>query len=179
VLLGGSQSVTSDRVQRLSLSIGQDIISAITNAHVLTPKHILLPRAVKTLTGNVELIKTLNRLGYACSYTRLQEIDTAVCTEKLSSVDEDSPALPSWTHPGIPTVLAFDNIDRQEETLSGGGTSHRVNGIVVQPQALSCAPERKSSVNKKEKRPTTQLPEHQLPIYISTKRTDLPPSQGA
>ena len=32
----------------------------------------------------------------------------------------------------INTTLAWDNIDRLEETLSGEGTSHRVNGIAVQ-----------------------------------------------
>ena len=29
-------------------------------------------------------------------------------------------------------TLAWDNIDRPEETLSGAGISHRVNGIAVQ-----------------------------------------------
>jgi len=178
-LLGGSQSVTSDKVHRLSFSFGQDIISAVTNGRVLTPKHVLLPWAIKTLTGNVELIKTLNRLGHTCSYTRLQEIDTALCIEKLSSVDENKLALPSWANPCIPTVLAFDNIDRQEETLSGAGTSHRVNGIVVQPQSLSCTPERNSTVDKKEKRRTLELSEQPLPIYITSKREGPPPLQFA
>jgi hypothetical protein len=118
----------------------QDIVSAVTNAQVPTPKHILLPWAIKTLTGNVELIRTLNRLGHSCSYTRLQEIDTALCIEKMNSGGGGKPSLPSGIHPCVPTVLAFDNIDRQEETLSGAGTSHRVNGIIVQPISLSCAP---------------------------------------
>ena len=34
----------------------------------------------------------------------------------------------------MPTVLAFDNIDRVEETLRGRGTSHGVNGIAVQSE---------------------------------------------
>ncbi|KAG1714540.1 hypothetical protein GQR58_001134 [Nymphon striatum] len=75
--------------------------------------------------------------------------------------------------------LAFDNIDRQEETLSGAGTSHRVNGIVVQPQSLSCAPERNSTVDKKEKRRTLELSEQPLPIYITSKREGPPPLQFA
>ena len=29
-------------------------------------------------------------------------------------------------------MLAWDNIDRLEETLSGAGTTHRINGIAVQ-----------------------------------------------
>ena len=35
-------------------------------------------------------------------------------------------------HSYVSTNLAFDNIDRLEETLSGSGTSHKVNGIAVQ-----------------------------------------------
>lgn len=37
-------------------------------------------------------------------------------------------------YPGVFTTLAWDNIDRLEETLSGDGTFHRINGIAVQPQ---------------------------------------------
>ena len=39
---------------------------------------------------------------------------------------------PENIRPVVGTTLAWDNIDRLEETLSGGGTSHRVNGIAVQ-----------------------------------------------
>ena len=40
--------------------------------------------------------------------------------------------LPENIRPFIGTTLAWDNIDCLEETLSGEGTSHRVNGIAVQ-----------------------------------------------
>ena len=33
----------------------------------------------------------------------------------------------------VPAVLAFDNTEWQEETLSGSGPSHYVNDITVQP----------------------------------------------
>ena len=51
VVLGGeqSQTVPSDRVNRLVWSLGQDIVSAVTNAQVLTPKHMLLPWVIKTI----------------------------------------------------------------------------------------------------------------------------------
>ena len=31
------------------------------------------------------------------------------------------------------TTLVYDNMDRREETMSGSNTSHRVNGIIIQP----------------------------------------------
>ena len=49
-------------------------------------------------------------------------------------MNKDSFPLPQNIHLYIETTLAFDNIDRLEETLSGGGTSHRVNGIAIQPE---------------------------------------------
>ena len=70
----------SARVNRLTWSFAQDIVSAVTRGEVLTPKHVLLAWSIKALTGNVELIKTLNRLGHGCSYSRLEEIDTALFT---------------------------------------------------------------------------------------------------
>lgn len=125
--------------------------------------------------GNVELIKTLNRLGHSCSYSRLEEIDTALCIDKLNSVEGDQVPLPMSIHPSVPTVLAFDNIDRQEEVLSGAGTSHRVNGIIVQATSLSCAPHKQStSMNKKDRKCTIKPLEGQIPIYIVGKRSSPP-----
>jgi hypothetical protein len=71
----------SQRVKRLTTSFGNDAISCGKNK---TPKHILLPFAVKSLTGNVELIHTLNRLGHSISYSKVEEIDTALCLQKLA-----------------------------------------------------------------------------------------------
>ena len=82
-------------------------------------KHIrvLLSMVVKTLTitGNVEIIKMLNRFGHACNYSKLLEIDKALCLQKS---DNDQVPLPLFAQPGVPTVLAYDNIDMIEETLS-------------------------------------------------------------
>lgn len=85
-----------------------------------TAKHLLLPY--------VELIiKLLNRLGHGVSYSKLEEIETALCLKKLDNGYKIGFIL------RFSTTLAFDNIDRLEETLSEGETSHRVNGIVIQP----------------------------------------------
>jgi len=73
----------------------------------------------------------LNRLEHSCSYPKLEEIETALCIEKIQNTSSQY-SLPSGIHPCVPTVLAFGNIDRVAETLSGAVTSHCVNGIVVQ-----------------------------------------------
>lgn len=113
----------SNKVQWLCSSFGQDLVYAITCGRAKPMKYMILPFAVKSLTGNVELVRTLNRLGHGVSYSQVEEIDTALCVQKLS-VSEGQAALPRDIHPGIFTTLAWDNIDRLEETTSGDGTSH-------------------------------------------------------
>ena len=177
VLFNGSENVSA-RADRLAWSIAQDIITAVTSSTVKTPKHILLPWAVKTLTGNVEVIKILNRLGHGCSYSVLEEIETALCINKVDSVERDSVPLPVDIHISVPTVLAFDNIDRLEETLSGGGTSRRVNGIIIQPKSASCMPPPiKTMVMKTDKIRSLKSSHQLLPLCTLGKREGPPAVQ--
>ena len=66
-------------VTTLVQSFSQDITYAVTRGQHKPPKHLLLPYAVKMLTGNVEIIRTLNNLGHGVSYSQLEENDTALC----------------------------------------------------------------------------------------------------
>ena len=45
-----------------------------------------------------------------------------------------SPIIPKAILANLFTNLAWDNVDCLEETLTGEGTTHHVNGIIVQPQ---------------------------------------------
>ena len=149
-------------------SIAQDCVYAITNRQYKPPKHLTLPFAVKCLTGNVEIIKMLNRLGHGISYSQLSEIETALC---LSKINENNSNIPSSIIPCIPIHLAYDNIDRLEETLSGAGTSHRVNGILIQPDAPTVPLEKVTkSVSKSKKRTIPSKSQPLLQQYISGKR---------
>lgn len=70
----------------------------------------------------------------------------------------------------MPAVLDYDIIDRKEETLSGEGTSHRVNGIIVQTRGEEPDPSRsKVHLQKAKKRSNTPTP-LQLPDYIAGQR---------
>ena len=44
--------------------------------------------------------------------------------EKLDKIEVGKVSLPICVHPSVPTVLAFDNIDRQEETLRKGNINY-------------------------------------------------------
>ena len=108
----------------------QDLMFGVSRGKIKPPKQILLPSAVKTLTNNDELIQKLNRCVHGIAYSQLEEINTALCLQKMASTSEIP--LADNIQPHVSTALAWDNIDRLEETLSGEGTSHRVNGIAVQ-----------------------------------------------
>lgn len=159
----------SGKVERLTMSFGQDIVYAISNGQQKPAKHVL-PYAVKSLTGNVQLIHILNRLGHSVSYSMLEEIDTALSLQKLSN-STDNVLIPLSLQSGAFTTLAWDNIDRIEETLSGGGTSHRVNGIAIQQKDLTNmdGPTIMPSIPKTKQRSISSSPTL-LPIYNAGKR---------
>ena len=132
-VLTADASNPSQRIMNLVCSFSQDIIYAVTCGKTKPPKQVLLSYGVKTLTGNVELLQILNRFGHGISYHHLEENDTALCLEKIVSNLNQSPIIPKAIQAKLFTSLAWDNIDRLEETLTGEGTTHRVNGIIVQP----------------------------------------------
>lgn len=173
-LLSGNCNNPSERVKRLVTSFGSDLVYAVTCGRIKLPKHILLPFAVKSLTGNTELVNTLNRLGHCVSYSQFEEIDTALCLQKMELSRDDLP-LPSNIYPNVFTTLAYDNIDRLEETCSGAGTSHRVNGIAVQAKVIGHVPQRVMPTVTKTKKRSISPKTFLLPIYNAGQRVG-PPS---
>ncbi|KAJ7380877.1 hypothetical protein OS493_004460 [Desmophyllum pertusum] len=67
----------------------------------------------------------------------MEENDTALCLQKLAVGLNQRVVLPASIKPHVFNNLAWDNIDRLEETLTGNGTSHRVNGIAVQAKVYA------------------------------------------
>ena len=127
---------------------------------------------VKSLTGNVEQL--LNRLGHGASYSMTQQIETALCIQKLEYFGDFNVALPHNIHPNVFTTLVWDNIDRIEETLSGGGTSHRVNGIVIQPKFIGPELPRKKENLERSKRRSIDFEQENLPVYNAGNRVGPP-----
>ena len=96
------------------------------------------------------------------------------CLQKQRQEADQGIVLPSSCHPHIPTSLAFDNIDRLEETLNGGGTSHRVNGIIIQPQVhIVKPPETAPQILTKKKHSVTPIP-LDIPEYNAGSRVGAP-----
>lgn len=122
IVVGSPTAIKPAALRRVH-SIASDVIYATTAARIKLAKHILLPSGIKSLTGNVEIIHMLNRLGHGISYSHLMEIDTAVA---MARQDSDNTLIPSCVRPHVFTTLAWDNIDKLEETLSGAGTTQAI-----------------------------------------------------
>ena len=108
----------SPNVHRIVLSLCQDLIHAVSRGRIKTPKHVVLPMTVKSLTGNVELITILNRFGHGLSYSQIEEVETALAETQIAK-QGNGVFVPSACHPNVSGVLCWDNNDLQEETLSG------------------------------------------------------------
>ena len=61
---------------RLKLSIGQDLVYAISQGRIKTPKSILYPAVIKLRTNCTALITLNNKLGHGVSYSILEELFT-------------------------------------------------------------------------------------------------------
>lgn len=162
----------SEKVSRFIWSFGQDLVFGVTNGHVKTSKHILLPFALKSLNGRIcELTRLINRCGHGLSYHQIEEIETAIAVQKIGEGTEQGLAIPENIIPGKFTNLVWDNIDRLEETLSGAGTTHRVNGIAIQFETINeigfTVPE---IVPIKKKQRTIMVMQNEPVIYNPGKR---------
>ena len=76
--ISNSRLSLSANVRRKVQSLGQDLIFSSFNGRIKTPKHILLPMAIKSMTGSSEEVKLLNRSGHGLSYTQIEEVETAM-----------------------------------------------------------------------------------------------------
>ena len=119
ILTGKFTTNNSARVTRLTLSFAQDIIYAVSCGRIKTPKCILLPHVIKTLTNNTDLINLICRMGHGASYTLIEELDTEHAYQMVDKQQQSAVILPDGVQQDVFTMVVADNIDRREETLSG------------------------------------------------------------
>ena len=119
VFTGRLQDSTSSRVNRIKLSMAQDLVYNVNRGLVKTPKSILLPYLVKSLTNCTELINVINLYENGVSYSILQELETEQAYLRIEHLHQDMIALPKDCKEETLTIVVADNIDYLEETLSG------------------------------------------------------------
>ena len=96
---------------------------------------VLFQSVVKGICNNNEILKLINKYGHGISYELVEEIETESALKVISDQRENRIVIPTdfeemerSTSVGI---MVADNIDNLECMLSGSGTSHRVNSILL------------------------------------------------
>ena len=92
---------------------------------------------VKALCNNTEVVRLINKCGHGISYNLIEEIETEFALKVINEQTLNRVLIPDeCNQPNNPPValMVADNIDNLECTLSGAGTSHRVNSILVLKQ---------------------------------------------
>ena len=139
VLISGhsldSDKSKTEKTLRLKESFAQDIVFSVTNGAVKTPKSVLFPSVVKAICNNTKIVKLINKYGHGISYDLVEEIETEFALKVINEQSENRVVIPAdveQMETSAPVaIMIADNIDNLEHTLSGSGTSHRVNSILV------------------------------------------------
>ena len=106
----------SPDVNRLALSLSQDLIHSVSRGSIKTPKNVALPMTVKSLAGNVELKTILNRFGHGLSYSQVEEVETALVEMQIAK-QQHGVLVTSVCYPYVPAVFCWDNNDLQRGNL--------------------------------------------------------------
>ncbi|XP_056090913.1 uncharacterized protein LOC130070521 [Rhinichthys klamathensis goyatoka] len=159
-------SVGVDEKQKIG-SMCQDIMNLAMRGRWLMPKHTALAMAVRHMTGSAQVIGILNGLGHCSSHSQVLEHDTALAELQLERGDT---YIPPSIVPEISATLVWDNNDFGEETLSGKGTTHNTNGIIIQkPTSSDVLTSEFVSLQKSRKR-SLKTPPIQIDIFTRGKR---------
>ena len=154
---------------RRLLSVAQDLLYLRSRGRMLLPKHTSLAMAVRHMTGSAKLIGVLNGLGHSVSNSVTLEIDTAIAKRQLAIGVN---ILPAGSQPVFTTVV-WDNNDFGEETLSGKGTTHNTNGILVQWPSSSLPADEQSTEPMplpRTRERSFEPPESNIKKYFGNKR---------
>jgi hypothetical protein len=113
-------------------------------------------------------VKLINKYGHGISYNLIEEIETEYALNIIDKQAENRVVIPTvldTTEGNSPVALMIaDNIDNLEITLSGSGTSHRVNSILVMKRRLS----ESSGDEESDVRPRKRICRRSLPADIVT-----------
>lgn len=152
------------------VSIAQDLIYAESNGKKQTHKSLALGMTVRQMTGSVRLLRILHGLGHTASTATVYRHDTALAILSSDGAGKEI-TIPRNIIPEAFTTIVWDNNDFNEETVSGKGTTHVANGIIVQNKEAGQKLGERISVSKKNR--TIVAPETNIVRYTSKEKGTL------
>ena len=149
-----SDPIKDDRVELSSsedaniVSIAQDLVYAESKGRKQTHKSLALGMTVRQMTGSVRLLRILHGLGHTASTATVYRHDTALAIASSDGARKEM-TIPRNVSANTFTTIVWDNNDFDEETVSGKGTTHVANGIVLQNKVVRPTLREKKTVSKK------------------------------
>ena len=143
-------------------SICQDLTYAEAKGRKQTHKSLALGMTVRQLTGSRKVINILHGLGHTVSSDTVCTHDSAMATLQIS----DSVVIPRNANAGVFSTLVWDNNDFNEETVVGKGTTHVVNGVIIQKGTPALRD--KFTVSKKVR--SMKAPATEIEPYFNAKK---------
>ena len=168
-----SDPVKDDRVEISSskdaniVSIAQDLVYAESKGRKQTHKSLALGMTVRQMTGSVRLLRILHGLGHTASTATVYRHDTALAIASSDGARKEM-TIPRNVSANTFTTIVWDNNDFDEETVSGKGTTHVANGIVLQNKVVRPTLREKKTVSKKNR--TIPRPEVNILPYTSREK---------
>ena len=111
-------------------SICQDIIYLTLKGTQQTPKSLALGLTVRHMTGSTHLLQLFSMFGHCCTPDTIVAYETSLVMLRRVTAH----LIPDGFLPKQLLIMVWDNIDFNEETMSGKGTTHHTNGIMLQPR---------------------------------------------
>lgn len=132
------------------------------------PKQCSLAMAVRHMTGSAQVIGLLNGLGHCSSNSQVLEHDTALAHLQI---ERGEIYIPENISAAVPATLVWDNNDFGEETLSGKGTTHNTNGIIIQQTMADDSPSLPETLRQRTRERSVHPPPLNLLTYTRGKRS--------
>ena len=164
VIISGKSGEATAKVNRLVSSIGQDICRGGTNGIWKLPKHIGLCVSLRHLFRSKELITLMNRFGHCENYAFALEMETAIAT--AVQMKENLLSQKIIRNPKGMSVFhsEFDNFDQFVNNISGSGSIHTAQGIMLQDFSVDQDQETQSlpAIHKGKKRSLSVTEQEEL-----------------
>ena len=136
----------SERVERLSNLLRQNIIYDMSNGKSKVTKHVQLAITTKRKTGSRLMLDSVN--CHSISYDKVQYFKTSFSRLNVKNLSNQS-FVPNNVQPSSFATFFCDNWDHNSETLSSASL-HHTNGIIIQLSSKTEEPKQSFNVASPE-----------------------------
>ncbi|XP_071948890.1 uncharacterized protein [Antedon mediterranea] len=114
-----SMASVPEEIRNKLEAICQDIVYLASRGRRQTPKSLALGLTIRHMTGSTHLLDILSKFGHCSSPDTIVSYETSLAMFRLSTAN----AVPDGFRRGELVTMVWDNIDFNEETTSGQGTT--------------------------------------------------------